>query len=46
MQDLRKVYVVYPIAMDIIKPALHLRVARGHPGTITYVHIYIDKGAR
>ena len=44
MQDLRKVYVVYPISTDVIKPPLRLRVARGHPGTRTYVHIYIHRG--
>ena len=28
------------ISTDVIKPALRLRVARGHQGTRTYVHIY------
>ena len=28
MHDLRKVHVIYP---DVIKPALHLHVARGYP---------------
>ena len=28
MQDVREVHVVYPISMDVIKPALHLRIAR------------------
>ena len=41
VQDLRKFHVVYPISTDVIKPALRLRRARGHPGTRTYVHIYI-----
>ena len=43
MQDLWKVHVIYPISTDVIKPALRLRVARGHPGTRTYVQ-YIDRG--
>ena len=43
MQDLQKVHVVYPISTDVIKPALHLRVAQGHPGTRTYVRTYIYK---
>ena len=44
MQDLWNVHVVHLISTDVIKPALRLRVARGHPGTRTYVHIYIDRG--
>ena len=39
MQDLRKVYIVYPIWMDvIIRPALYLRVAQGHPGNVRTYH--------
>ena len=44
MQDLRNVHVVYLISTDVIKPALRLRIARSHPGTRTYVHIYIPTG--
>ena len=49
MQDLWNVHVVYPISTDVFKPSLHFRVAWGHLGTRTYVHItyiyvYIDRG--
>ena len=37
----RNVHAIYLILTDVIKPALRLRVVRGHPGTRTYVHIYI-----
>ena len=41
---MRKVHVVYPISTDVIKPALRLRVARGHPGTRTDSgHIELDR---
>ena len=45
MQDVGNVHVVYLILTDVIKPALHLHVARGHPGTRTYyIYNYIDRG--
>ena len=44
MQVLQKVHVVYQISTDVIIPALRLHVERGHSGTRTYVHNYIDRG--
>ena len=47
-EDLRKVHVVYPILMDVIKPALHLRIAWGHPWDQNDGHtlyIYLQTGS-
>ena len=38
-KDVRNVHTVYLILTDVIKPALHLHVVRGHPGTRTFVYI-------